>query len=85
MQDASVDVWMLARHVLEHGLIPVDLSTFQHNGEAEQRKEHEWDEECRHSHGDKVQREIQHGRIRRSHDEVAIAGIGILACEQTLP
>ena len=76
---------MLARNVLEHGLIAVDRAAFQRNGQAEQRQEHERDEKRRHRLGDEVEREVKQRGPRGSQDELAVAAVGVLAGEQPLP
>ena len=81
----AVHVRVVARHVLEHGLVAVDLAAFQNNGQAEQRQEHKRYEVGRHRLRYEVQREVHDGRIGRAHDEVAVAVVGIEAGEQPLP
>ena len=76
---------MVARHVLEHGLVAVDLAAFQNDGQAEQRQEHERDEVGCDRLRYEVQREVHDGRIGRAHDEVAVAVVGVEAGEQALP
>ena len=56
---AAVHAGMLARNVLEHGLVAVDRAAFQRNGQAEQRQEHERDEKRRHRLGNEVEREVK--------------------------
>ena len=57
-QHTPMHVRVLARNILEHGLLQVDVPAFQHDGEREQRHEHQWDEECGHGLRDGIQREI---------------------------
>ena len=85
MQHAAIHLRVLARNVLEHGLPQVDLAAFQHDGEREQRHEHQRDEECGHGLRDGVQREIQKGAIGGAKDQIMVAVVRVEAGEQALP
>lgn len=52
---------------------------------ANRGHEDKGDEEYRYGDGNDVEREVYDGREQRCHDEVAIAHLGFLRCEQTLP
>ena len=67
------------------GLPQVDLAAFQHDGEREQRHEHQRDEECGHGLRDGVQREIQKGAIGGAKDQIMVAVVRVEAGEQALP
>ena len=84
-QHAAIHLRVLARNVLEHGLPQVDLAAFQHDGEREQRHEHQRDEECGHGLRDGVQREIQKGAIGGAKDQIMVAVVRVEAGEQALP
>ena len=81
----TVGTAVLAGHVLEHGLSQVDSAALQHGGQPEQRQEHAGDEVGRHRYGDKVEREVQHGRPCRAGDKVAHTLARVLAGEEALP
>ena len=76
---------MLAGYVLEHGLVKIDGATLQHGGQSEQGQKDARDEVGRHRYGDKVEREVQHGRPCRAGDKVAHTLARVLAGEEALP
>lgn len=84
-QHAAIHLRVLARNILEHGLPQVDLAAFQHDGEREQRHEHQRDEECGHGLRDGVQREIQKGAIGGTKNQIMVAVVRVEAGEQALP
>lgn len=71
--------------VLDMGCRKSNLAAFQHDGEREQRHEHQRDEECGHGLRDGVQREIQKGAIGGAKIRSWLPWSGVEAGEQALP
>ena len=81
----TVHAFVLLRHVLEHGLVEIDLAALQRYRQREKRHDDQRDKVHGDGAGDEMQREVQHRGVRGSQDEVVIARIGILTGEQSLP
>ena len=84
-QHAPIHVRVLARNILEHGLLQVDVPAFQHDGKREQRHEHQRDEKRGHGLRDGVQGEVQKRTISGAQDQIMVAMVCVEAGEQALP
>ncbi len=81
----AVSAHVLARGVLEHGLVQVDGAALQQHRQPEQGQKNAGNEVGRHGHGNEVQREVQYGGPGGAGHQVHDAAPRVLAREQPLP